>query len=104
MKLIVAVVKPFLAERVLEGLKRARSELAPCGSEGYGRQKNYLRKEYGENEFSLCLSAQGADRTVGGRRPRERDRSQDRRAARTGRMGTARSVMPTAKGRKVIDL
>ena len=52
MKQVVAIVKPFLAEKVLEGLKLAPLE-ACCVREvkGFGRQKSYL-DEYGESEYS----------------------------------------------------
>nr|WP_261364506.1 P-II family nitrogen regulator [Stieleria sedimenti] len=49
---IIAVVRPHLAERVLETLKRAPLEaLTVSEVKGYGRQKSYL-DEYQETEFS----------------------------------------------------
>ncbi len=52
MKQIIAVVKPFLAEKVLDSLKRAPLEaLYVREVRGYGRQKSYLDK-YSESEFS----------------------------------------------------
>ena len=54
MKQIVAVVKPYLAERVLEALKRA--PLNACGVrevKGYGRQKSYL-DQYRGSEYSMA--------------------------------------------------
>lgn len=55
MKQIVAVVRPFLAEKVLEGLKRAPLEaLVVREVKGYGRQKSYL-DQYGDTEFSLAF-------------------------------------------------
>jgi nitrogen regulatory protein PII len=54
-KQIVAIVKPFLAEKVLEGLRRAPLEaLSVREVKGYGRQKNYL-SEYGDSEYSLAF-------------------------------------------------
>jgi nitrogen regulatory protein P-II 1 len=54
-KQVFAIVKPFLAERVLEALKRAPLEaLSVREVKGYGRQKSYL-DEYGESEFSLAF-------------------------------------------------
>ncbi len=55
MKQVIAIVKPFLAEKVLEGLKLAPLE-ACCVREvkGFGRQKSYL-DEYGESEYSLAF-------------------------------------------------
>lgn len=103
-KLIVAVVKPFLAERVLEGLKRAPLEACTVREvKGYGRQKNYL-EEYGENEFSLAfLPKVQIELWVDDARVNEIVRKIVE-TARTGRMGDGKIfVMPTAKGQKVID-
>jgi nitrogen regulatory protein P-II 1 len=55
MKQIVAIVKPYLAEKVLDGLNRAPLEaLSVREVKGYGRQKSYL-DEYGETEYSLAF-------------------------------------------------
>ncbi|HEV3003558.1 MAG TPA: P-II family nitrogen regulator [Pirellulales bacterium] len=55
MKQIVAIVKPFLAERVLEALKRAPLEaVSVCEVKGYGRQKNYL-DQYQGSEYSMAF-------------------------------------------------
>ena len=55
MKQIVAVVKPFLAEKVLENLKRAPLEaLSVREVKGFGRQKSYL-DQYGDSEFSQAF-------------------------------------------------
>ncbi|MCO8122529.1 P-II family nitrogen regulator [Stieleria sp. TO1_6] len=52
MRQIIAIVRPHLAERVLETLKRAPLEaLTVSEVKGYGRQKSYL-DEYQETEFS----------------------------------------------------
>ena len=52
MKEVIAVVKPFLAERVLEALKLAPLEACTVREvKGYGRQKNYLDR-YGDSEYS----------------------------------------------------
>ena len=54
MKQVVAIVKPFLAEKVLDALKDA--PLEACGVrevKGYGRQKNYL-DEYRGSEYSMA--------------------------------------------------
>ena len=54
-KEIVAVVKPFLAEKVLDRLKRAPLEaLTVREVKGYGRQKSYL-DEYGDSEYSMAF-------------------------------------------------
>ena len=55
MKQIVAIVKPYLAEKVLEGLKRAPLEAVSVREvKGYGRQKSYL-DQYGDSEYSLAF-------------------------------------------------
>ena len=52
MRQIIAVVRPHMAERVLETLKRAPLEAITVSEvKGYGRQKSYL-DEYQETEFS----------------------------------------------------
>ena len=54
MKQVIAVVQPFLAEKILEALKHAPIEA--CGVsevKGYGRQKSYL-DEYRGSEYSLA--------------------------------------------------
>lgn len=55
MKQVIAIVRPFLAEKVLENLKRAPLEAFHVREvKGYGRQKNYL-DQYGQNEYSLAF-------------------------------------------------
>lgn len=54
MKQIIAIVRPFLAEKVLEALRL--SPLQACTVrevKGYGRQKSYL-DQYGDSEYSLA--------------------------------------------------
>jgi len=54
-KQIVAIVKPYLAEKVLESLKRAPLEAVSVREvKGYGRQKSYL-DQYGDSEYSLAF-------------------------------------------------
>lgn len=54
-KQIVAIIKPFLAEKVIESLAdQAVDEISVREVKGYGRQKNYL-DQYGENEYSLAF-------------------------------------------------
>jgi nitrogen regulatory protein PII len=54
-KQIIAIVKPFVAERVLEGLKRAPLEaLVVREVKGFGRQKGYL-DEYRGSEFGTAF-------------------------------------------------
>lgn len=55
MKQVVAIVKPYLVERVLETLKRAPLEACTIREvKGFGRQKNYL-DEYAGSEYSLAF-------------------------------------------------
>jgi nitrogen regulatory protein PII len=54
-KQVIAVVKPYLVEKVLEALKLAPIEA--CGVrevKGYGRQKSYLN-EYRGSEYALAF-------------------------------------------------
>ncbi len=55
MREVIAVVKPFLADRVLAALARAPLEACTVREvKGYGRQKNYL-DQYGQSEYSLAF-------------------------------------------------
>ena len=55
MKEVIAIVKPFLAERVLEALKFAPLEACTVREvKGFGRQKSYL-DQYGESDYSLAF-------------------------------------------------
>ena len=55
MKQIVAVVRPHVAEGVVEALRRAPIEaLVVREVKGYGRQKDHL-DQYGQSEFALAF-------------------------------------------------
>ncbi len=55
LKQIIAVVKPYLVERLLEGLNRAPLEACSVQEvKGFGRQKSYL-DEYASGEYSLAF-------------------------------------------------
>jgi len=55
MKEVIAIVKPFLAERVLEAIGKVPVEACTVREEkGYGRQKSYL-DAYGDSEYSLAF-------------------------------------------------
>lgn len=95
MKQIIAVVKPFLAEKVLAGLHRAPLEaLSVTEVKGYGRQKSYL-DQYGDTEYAQAfLPKVEITMWVDDLRV---DEVVDRlvRLARTGRMGDGKIfVMP----------
>jgi nitrogen regulatory protein PII len=54
-KEVVAIVKPYLAEKVLDALKHAPLEACAVREvKGYGRQKSYL-DEYRGSEYSLAF-------------------------------------------------
>ena len=55
MKQIVAIIRPYLAERLLENLKLAPLEaLQVTEVKGFGRQKSYL-DQYLSTEYSLAF-------------------------------------------------
>jgi len=54
-KQVIAIVKPYLAQQVLEGLKHAPLEaLSVREVKAFGRQKSYL-DQYGETEYSMAF-------------------------------------------------
>ncbi len=105
MKEIVAVVKPYLAEKVLDALRLAPLEaLSVREVKGYGRQKSYL-DEYGESEYSMAflpkveISLWVDDLRV------EEILNKIVDVARTGRMGDGKIfVLPIADHENVIDI
>ena len=104
MKQIVAIVKPFLAEKVLEGLKRAPLEACSVREvKGYGRQKSYL-DQYSESEYSLAFLPKVAITLwVDDSRVEEIVRKIVE-VARTGRMGDGKIfVLPEVPGTQAID-
>ena len=55
MKQVVAVVKPYLAEKVLEALRHAPLEACEVREvKGYGRQKSYL-DQYRGSEYAMAF-------------------------------------------------
>ena len=55
MKQIVAVIKPFVVEKVVQALvDEDIVEIIVREAKGFGRQKNYL-EEYGQSEYSLAF-------------------------------------------------
>ena len=104
MKQIVAIVKPFLAEKVREGLKRAPLEACSVREvKGYGRQKSYL-DQYAESEYSLAfLPKVEITLWVDDSRVEEIVRKIVE-VARTGRMGDGKIfVLPTVPRTQAID-
>jgi nitrogen regulatory protein P-II 1 len=103
-KQVVAIVKPFLAEKVLEGLRRAPLEACSVReTKGYGRQKSYL-DQYADSEYSLAfLPKVEITLWVEDSRVEEVVRKIVE-LARTGRMGDGKIfVLPCAKEQRVID-
>ncbi len=98
MKEVIAIVKPFVAERVLEALKFAPLEACAVREvKGYGRQKSYL-DQYGDSEYSLAfLPKVEIQLWVDDARV---DEVIDRivEAARTGRMGDGKIFILPAAG------
>jgi nitrogen regulatory protein PII len=55
MKQIIAVVRPFLAEKILDALKNAPVEACSFSEvKGYGRQKSYL-DEYRGGDYAMAF-------------------------------------------------
>ena len=55
MKQVVAIVKPFVAERVVMAVcNEPIDEILVREVKGYGRQKNYL-DQYGDSQYSLAF-------------------------------------------------
>jgi nitrogen regulatory protein P-II 1 len=55
MKQVIAIVRPYLAERVIENLRLAPLEaLSVREVQGFGRQKNYLA-DYSDSEYDLAF-------------------------------------------------
>ena len=105
MKQIVAIVKPFLAEKVLECLKRAPVEALNVREvRGYGRQKSYL-DAYRASEYSLAflpkveIALWADDARV------EEIVAKIVEVARTGRMGDGKIlVLPVAAFESIIPI
>jgi len=104
-KQVIAIVKPFLAEKVLEGLKRAPLEaLSVREVKGFGRQKNYL-DQYDDSEFSQAfLPKVEITMWVDEARVNEIVRK-IMQIARTGRIGDGKVfVLPAESYERVIDI
>jgi nitrogen regulatory protein PII len=103
MKEVFAIVRPFLAERVLEALRLAPLEACTVREvKGFGRQKSYLDR-YGDSEYSqaflpkveiqLWVDDARVDEVV------ERIAAD----ARTGRMGDGKIFVLPALDRSVVE-
>jgi nitrogen regulatory protein PII len=98
-KQVIAIVKPHLAEKVLEALRHAPLEACSVTEvKGYGRQKNYL-DQYAGSEYSLAyLPKVQISLWVDAMRVEEVARSIVD-AARTGRMGDGKIFILSPTGR-----
>jgi nitrogen regulatory protein PII len=55
LKQVVAIIKPFVAEKVIKSMADFDiHEIIVREAKGYGRQKNYLQ-QYDESEYSLAF-------------------------------------------------
>lgn len=55
MKIVIAIVRPFVAEKILEALSLAPVEACTVREvKGFGRQKNYL-EEYRGGDYALAF-------------------------------------------------
>ena len=105
LKQVVAIVKPFLVERILEALRRAPLEACTvCEVKGFGRQKSYL-DQYADSEYALAfLPKVEISLWVDDLRAEEVVR-QIVEVARTGRMGDGKIfVMPALTYESEIDI
>ena len=105
MKQVVAIVKPYLAEKVLDALNRAPLEaLSVREVKGFGRQKSYL-DDYEESEYSSAfLPKVEISLWVDDARVEEIIRKIVE-VARTGRMGDGKIfVLLAAEGSREINM
>ncbi|MFM7207650.1 MAG: P-II family nitrogen regulator [Planctomycetaceae bacterium] len=99
MKEVIAIVKPFLAERVLESL--AQTPLEACTVrevKGFGRQKSYL-DAYGDSDYALAFLPKVEIQLWVDDARVEEVVAAITAAARTGRMGDGKIfVLPAVAG------
>ena len=105
MKQIVAIVKPYLAERVLEGLRRAPLEaLWVHEVKGMGKQKSYLDQYAGdEGDLAFLPKVELVMFVEDARAEEVLERLVE--IARTGRMGDGKIfVMPAEPYERVVSI
>jgi nitrogen regulatory protein PII len=105
MKQIIAIVKPFLVEKILDSLRRAPLEAVSVAEvKGMGKQKNYLDR-YADSEYDhTFLPKVEITLWVDDRRAEEVARKIVE-VARTGRMGDGKIlVLPAEPYEAVIDI
>ena len=105
MKQVVAILKPYLAEKVLEGLKRAPVEALQVSEvKGYNRQKSSL-DQYGDNEYATAFLPKVEIAIWVDDSRCEEIVAKIASVARTGRMGDGKIfVLPGQSYERVIDL
>ena len=105
MKQVVAIVKPFLVEQILEGLRLAPIEACSIREvKGYGRQKSYLDR-YTDSEYSLAFLPKVEITLWVDDARAEQVVRKIIKVARTGRMGDGKIfVLPTETSESVIEI
>jgi nitrogen regulatory protein PII len=105
MKQIVAIVKPFLVEKILDALRRAPLEAVSVAEvKGMGRQKNYLDR-YADSEYTRTFLPK-VEITLWVDDSRAEDVARKIvDVARTGRMGDGKLfILPAQSYEAVIDV
>jgi nitrogen regulatory protein P-II 1 len=105
MKQIVAIVKPFLVEKILDALRRAPLEAVSISEvKGMGKQKSYL-DHYTDSEYSQTFLPK-VEITVWVDDLRAEDVARKIvEVARTGRMGDGKIlVLPAQPYESVVDV
>jgi nitrogen regulatory protein PII len=98
MKEVIAIVKPFLAEKVVAALADLpRAEMVIREVKGYGRQKNYLER-YSDTEFSLVFVAKVEISLIVEDADVEEAIARINQSSRTGRLGDGKiMVLPVLR-------
>ena len=105
MKQIIAIVKPFLVEKILDALRRAPLEAVSVAEvKGMGKQKSYLER-YTDTEYALTFLPK-VEITVWVDDLRAEDVARKIiEVARTGRMGDGKILILSAQPYEaVVDL
>ena len=105
MKQIIAIVKPFLVEKILDALRRAPLEAVSVREvKGMGKQKSYLDR-YADSEYALTFLPK-VEITLWVDDSRAEDVARKIvDVARTGRMGDGKIfILPAQPYESVIDL
>jgi nitrogen regulatory protein P-II 1 len=105
MKQIIAIVKPFLVEKILDALRRAPLEaLSVAEVKGMGKQKSYLER-YADTEYALTFLPK-VEITVWVDDTRADEVARKIvEVARTGRMGDGKIfILPAQPYESVIEL